>query len=244
MSDQSLEVRALIRGCLLMAATLLTIMAEILSYPDLRIVSGSLGAVFLLSVVPQVKWSRQLFVAVGGITSLVALLIRDDGWVLIADALGSGGYVLSFFVGLSTLRTAAMSSSSIQECGEYLSTRTPGKRYLALTLGGHLFSLVLNYGSISLLGALVEKADGGDGKTLKNPIRVRRMMLAIQRGFIGTLCWSPLTFSMAMGTAVIEGSSWSGVVWYGLGSALLLMSVGWALDSIYKPRNSLVSPWQ
>ncbi len=238
MSFMSPKAFVYLRGTFLGIATLLTIGSEVLDMPELRVISGIMGGLFLISVVRYVRWSRQLFIAIGVVASLLAVLTRPDGWSLIADALGSGGYVLSFFVGLSTLRTAAMSSPSIQACGEYLSTRTPGKRYVALTVGGHLFSLVLNYGSISLLGALVDKADGGDGLTLKNPERVRRMLLAIQRGFVATLCWSPLTFSMAMGTAVIEGSSWNGVVWYGLVSAVLLMLVGWGLDTVLKSKAS------
>jgi len=228
------------RGYLLVVAMCLVIASEALSLPVLRTLAGGCGALFLLMVIPHVKWSRQIFVLVGVLVSVYALVMRDDGIVLVENALASGGYILGFFVALSSLRTAASSSDAIQRCGEFLSTRTPGKRYLALTLGGHLFSLVLNYGSITLLGALVEKADGGiDGKH-KNPVRVRRMLLAIQRGFITTLCWSPLTFAMVVGPSVIPGSSWKGVIWYGLGSALVLITVGWVVDALHKPASAQV----
>ncbi len=68
------------------------------------------------------------------------------------------------------------------------------------------------------------------------------MLLAIQRGFVTSLCWSPLAFSMAVGSSVIVGSSWEGAAGYGLISALLLGLVGWAVDALFKPPRPANSP--
>ena len=88
---------------------------------------------------------------------------------------------------------------------------------------------------VSLLGTLVEQAETGpDGKPL-NAVRLRRMLLAIQRGFASTLCWSPLAFSMAVGSTLVPGGSWGGAAGYGIASAVMLTLLGWGVDALFKP---------
>ena len=227
---------------MLVVLTVLFILSEAAGPLSLKVWAGIVGAVYMLCVVRDVRWSRRAFVVIGILLSTFAAWSRDDGLEMVAQALSAGGFVIGFFIALTTLRTAAASSPAIRRCGEYLATRTPGLRYLALAVGGHLFSLVLNYGSISLLGTLVEQAETGPDGKLRNAVRMRRMLLAIQRGFVTTLCWSPLAFSMAVGTSVIAGSTWEGTVGYGLLSALLLSLIGWGVDAVFKPPRPASAP--
>jgi len=227
---------------MLIALTVLVIAAEASGEPVLKVWGGGLCVAYIACVIKDVRWSRRAFVAIGIALSAFAVLSRTDGWTLVADALAAGGFVIAFFLALSTLRTAAGTSASIRRCGEYLATRTPSKRYLALAFGGHLFALMLNYGSISLLGTLVEQAETeADGRP-RNAVKVRRMLLAIQRGFAATLCWSPLSLSMAIGPAVIVGSSWGGVVGYGVLTSLLVVLLGWGVDAAFKPPRPANAP--
>ncbi len=220
---------------MLVLATVLVIVGALTGAQGFKVAAGALGALYVVLVFFKVRWSRRAFVIVAGGLSAAALLWRDDGVALVQSAFVSAGFILAFFVALSTLRTAAGSSAAIRRCGLYLATRTPAKRYLALALGGHLFSLVLNYGSISLLGTIVEQAETGpDGKFL-NVVRLRRMLLAIQRGFATTLCWSPLSFSMAVGSTLVPGSSWGATAGYGMLTAFLATLLGWGLDVAFKP---------
>jgi len=227
---------------LLIALTVLLIAAEAVGAPVLKVWAGLLGMGYLFCVAKDVRWSRRAFIIVGLVMAAFALAARPDGWHLVADALAAGAFVIGFFIALSTLRSAAGSSPSIRRCGLYLATRTPAKRYLALAMGGHLFSLVLNYGSISLLGALVEQAETDADGRIRNPARMRRMLMAIQRGFVSTLCWSPLAFSMAVGTTVIAGSSWGGAVGYGLVTSVVVSAVGWFVDAVFKPPRPANAP--
>lgn len=230
-----MPISALTRGVMLVVSTVLVILGALTGTVWLKVAAGALGAVYVLLVFFKVRWSRRAFVIVAVGLSAAALIWRDDGWALVEQAFVSAGFILAFFVALSTLRTAAGSSASIRQCGLFLATRTPAKRYLALAMGGHLFSLVLNYGSISLLGTIVEQAETGpDGKFL-NVVRLRRMLLAIQRGFATTLCWSPLSFSMAVGSTLVPGGSWGATAGYGMITAFLATLLGWGLDVAFKP---------
>ena len=155
---------------------------------------------------------------------------------MIAAALDSAAFIGAFFTGLTTLRHAAASSAAIQNCGRFLSTQPPGRRYVALTLGGQMFSVLLNYGAITLLGSLALANAESEPDAEIRAIRTRRMLLAIQRGFVAILPWSPLAFSTAISLTLVPGAAWSKALPLCLGSGAMLFALGWALDTIQKPR--------
>ncbi len=62
------------------------------------------------------------------------------------------------------------------------------------------------------------------------------MLLAIQRGFGSTLPWSPLSFAVAITTAIIPGTTFVSVAVPGMVTGFLMAVTGWALDTIFKPR--------
>ncbi|SDW04552.1 hypothetical protein SAMN05444336_1015 [Albimonas donghaensis] len=184
--------------------------------------------------------SRQprVFVGIGVVLSLIALATLPGGAALIGDGLAQAAFIAAFFAALATLRHAAETSPSIRDCGLFLASRPPGQRYAALTLGGAAFGTVLNYGSIALLGSLATASAEAEPNPEIREIRTRRMLLATARGLVAMLPWSPLSFAIAITTALIPGASWAGVLPYALVSGLLLASIGWAMDSIFKPRLS------
>ncbi|MCL1484804.1 MAG: hypothetical protein MH208_11000 [Marinobacter sp.] len=147
-----------------------------------------------------------------------------------------GAMVMALFTALTAIRNAAISAPAIVECGRFLARQRSGLRYTALTIGGHLFALVLLYGSISLLGTLATESAAREPDPEIRRQRTRRMMIAIQRGFASTLCWSPLGFSMIISVSVVPGASWSAAALPGLVSALMMLVIGWGLDALYKPQ--------
>jgi hypothetical protein len=70
------------------------------------------------------------------------------------------------------------------------------------------------------------------------------MLLAIQRGFVSSLTWSPLAFSLAITIAIIPGATWSGALVPGLGSAAIIALSGWAMDTAFKPKLAVRPPRQ
>lgn len=225
-------------GLVLISIEILATLAEWLSLPGLYLAAG-LGIVGLLALVtPRVGWSRRVFIAAGLALFLAALATREDWFVLTEQALRSAAFVAGFFAALTWLYSAATTSPQIERCGRFLAEQPPGRRYLALTVGGHLFGLVVLFGAIPLLGSLaVSSARHEPNEELRN-IRTRRMLLAIQRGLNATACWSPLTFSIAVTTSVIPGASWGAMMWPGLVGGLLFLALGWALDTVVKPKLS------
>ncbi len=195
-------------------------------------------AVVVLAVVLafRVKLSRLAFIlTAAGLTVAVAVL-HDDWQQDVLRGLGVTAFIVAFFSALATLRNAAQSSPSIRTCGAFLASQPPGRRYAALSVGGQLFSLLLNYGAIALLGSLAATSAQEEKDPEIRTIRLRRMLLAIQRAMVSTLPWSPLSFSIAISTALIPGTAWSNVVVPSLISGLLLVSTGYAMDTLFKPR--------
>jgi hypothetical protein len=184
---------------------------------------------------PYVKLSRVAFVAVAVLLS-IALAAKTPDWRdTIIRGLGAAAFIGAFFAALSTLRNVAQTSPAIQSAGAFLAGQRPGRRYAALTLGGQAFALLLNYGSIQLLGALAMNTTKAEPNAEIRGHRSRRMLLAIQRAFVSTLPWSPLSFAMAISTSVIPGTSWAQALGPGLITSCILAGIGWALDTAFKP---------
>ena len=199
-----------------------------------------LAGIFALTTVAAfsigARASRLAFVVIGLALVVWAALSHEDWRAGITAAIRSGCLIVALFTALSAIRSAAVTSAEIVETGRFLARQPPGLRYLALTIGGHLFGLILLYGSIALLGSLATESSAREPDPEIRRIRTRRMLIAIQRGFAATLCWSPLGFSMVLSTSLVAGARWNDVVLPCLVSAGLLLLGGWALDSAFKPR--------
>ncbi len=234
-SHARLDVSRLL-AIVLLINVLLVIGLEWHGAPVFVHVAAISASVFVVLATPLVAWSRRIFVIVGLALLATAALTRPD-WLAIAEAgLQSAAFIAAFFTASATLRNASATSPSIAESGRFLAQQPPGRRYAALTAGGHLFGIVLLYGAIALLGTLAETSARRETDPQIRRIRIRRMLLAIQRGFISTLCWSPLTFSMAISTTLVPGASWSDAAALGVIGSLIMAGTGWALDTIFKPR--------
>jgi len=198
-------------------------------------------AIFILISLNKLQLSRKVFV-ITGVFLVILAIIQIPTWPnLIQSSLQSSAFVAAFFLSLSCLRNAASTSNAIEKCGEFLANQNPGKRCLALVLGGHIFGIILSYGAISLLGSLAERGARQEKNIEIRKIRTKRMLLAVQRGFIAMTCWSPLTFSIAITTSIIAGSSWSGAAIPCFISALILMGLGLLLDFFYKSKININS---
>ncbi len=185
-----------------------------------------------------VSTGRKVFVLVAVLLTLINLVWNDNAELTLTAGFSTAAFIAVFFAALTTLKYVAATSPAIQRCGRFLAQQPPGRRYAALTVGGQLFGLLLNYGSISLLGSMtMVNASQERNEEIRNH-RIRRMLLAIQRGFISTLPWSPLSFAMAITTSLIPGTSWALCALPGLLNGAIIAGVGWLLDTLFKPKLS------
>ncbi|NDR56274.1 hypothetical protein [Aliiruegeria sabulilitoris] len=202
----------------------------------------AITALAILLMAVRVRFSRKAFVIAALVLTGLLIAYVPDGKDVLQAGLRTAAFIAAFFMALSTLRNVSETSPAIAAGGTYLAVQPPGRRYAALTLGGHLFALLLNYGAISLLGGLATASARAEPNAEIRHHRTRRMLLAIQRGFVSSLSWSPLAFSMAITNALIPGARWADVVGPGLVTAAIIAGTGWALDTAFKPRLSAPAP--
>ena len=185
-----------------------------------------------------VPFTRQVFVLAAFALSIGNLVYNPDWRSTLHSGFITASFIAAFFSALTTLKFAADTSPAIRKCGRFLSQQPPGRRYLALTFGGQLFGLLLNYGAISLLGSMSLSHAAEEANEEIRRHRVRRMLLAVQRGFISILPWSPFSFAIVISTSLVPGTSWLQCVLPGLVTGTVLASTGWLLDTLFKPKLS------
>ena len=163
----------------------------------IRLAGTVAGAAILLFLALEYRRQKPMLQGVLALLlagGLAAVLAAPDPWAAWLASWRRGAAYAAFFLALGALRFAAQHSAIILRCGQHLLGQQARRRYLALTLGGHLFSIILSYGAIDLLGAMLRQATG----------RARgRMMLAAYRGFATMNCWSPLNIMTAVVSAAV-----------------------------------------
>lgn len=229
-------------GGLLVAITGLEILSVWASSDMAEALLPWLVIITTLVLALQVRAGRYLFALVAlGLSA--ALIATNPGWLdIMHRGLMTAAFITAFFTALATLRSVAETSPAIRASGRFLAQQPPGRRYLALTLGGQMFALLLNYGAIALLGSLATTSANEEQDPEIRRHRTRRMLLAIQRAFTSALPWSPLSFAIAISVALIPGTSWAQAVAPGLVTSFLMAGTGWMLDAAFKPKLSAPPP--
>lgn len=200
--------------------------------------------VYLVGTWNGIPGRGRLYLGIALALAALAVAMLADPGETFATALRRSAFVITLFTALGFLREAAETSPMVRRCGVFLATQPPGRRYVALTSGGHLFGLILNFGVIPLLGAMVVSANraSGDPDPDRVALRQRRMLTAVLRGFASILAWSPLTVSLAVIMTALPQTEWTAVAPWCLAFALALLALGWVHDRAIKPASRATAP--
>lgn len=185
-------------------------------------------AFLLLEFPRQRRYAQCVFLALSAI-GLLGIANAADKLDLFLSAWRRGAVFASFFFALGILRDAAETSPLVRRCGQQLVAQPPGRRYAALTGGAHVFGIILSYGAIDLLAAMVARAN------VQGDIALRRMMLAIYRGFTIMNCWAPLNLMTVVVSAAIPGAPMLFLVPIAFVVAQLMLALGWLEDFLHAP---------
>lgn len=206
---------------------------------------GVIAAPFIIAYF-ALCWGRIMLSAkvLLGICALMTLpvLLRPGGVETLITAFGRMTFLPAFIAALGLLRAAAGASGTVAAAGRLLVNQAPSRRYAALTLGGHIFGVLLNIGGLALLLDMTRRAntlEAGHGDPQVVEIRERRMTTAVMRGFAAIAFWSPLGVSMNLLLASMPSVAWLDVAPYGFAAALAFMALGFVLDRIENPPRHL-----
>lgn len=169
-------------------------------------------------------------IAVAGLA--VDALATGRGDILL-EALARGALFAALFTALSMLQAPAGGSGTLLRAGRALIAQPPGRRYATLSLAGHLFGVVLNIGTLAMLGTMIRRATepaGGERDGQAVPPERRRALIAMLRGFVTMPLWSPLSVAPAVLLAITPGMTYGPMALQAVVVALLFFLVGWAMD--------------
>lgn len=201
-------------------------------------------ALFVLYAVHCIATPRRReipLLSIAGITGLSVLLWHSDPWPVLWAGAGAGTSLGALIMALGLLQAPAATSRLVRRCGEFLIAQGPGRRYLALTAGGHLFGIVLNLGALSLLGSMIQSSNtlaAAGGNPRVRDIRNRRMSLALLRGFGAVTLWAPSTITLAVCLSLAPSLEWAHYAPWGIGLAVMSMAAGWVMDRLAYSRHT------
>ena len=171
--------------------------------------------------------------------SVVALLMslpRGLPAELYLQACSRMVFLAALMAVLNTLRTAAARAPEVARAGQFLVGQPASRRYIALTLGGHLFGVLINFGGLALLldlatRSLKQRTDVSLPPEIQE-VRLRRMTLAIMRGFGLISLWSPLGFAANVVLITLPDLTYGQFGPLGLAVSFVFVAIGWGLDRV------------
>jgi len=190
----------------------------------------------------QIYRTFQFFVLLAIGLGLTLWLNHEITWPELAAAIDRSAFFTFFLTSLAVLKEAAGSSPLVRRCGTILVNQPPGRRYLLMAVGSHLFSVMLNVGALNVLGTMVKRAihygDTAEQRRIAG-IRSRRMLTAVLRGFSGIPLWSPTSVTMLLLLSAIPNLQWEHYAPVGLLLAALFILWGALLDRISYPQRTV-----
>jgi hypothetical protein len=178
-------------------------------------------------------------VAGAALATLLVLALLDHTGSLLLSAARAATLLGALLTSMSLLREPARHSPMVQAAGRVLVQQPPGRRYLALTFGGHIFGILFSYGAMTLLGTMIQSgntlaSNAGDAAVMKR--REKRMMLALLRGFQGQMLWAPTGISIALILQTMPELTWPEIATFGIPATVVFLLMGWAYDRMTMPK--------
>ncbi|WP_417210578.1 hypothetical protein [Antarctobacter sp.] len=250
-SESTGQTRALLPlvSVLLVAVAGLELLAR---FTGMRAVQDAAWITMLCAVILSARrlGAREYYlVAASAAVTVLVILLRPDPEPILIGALDQAVFLMSFILLLGLLQATAKTSPSVAELGAFLTRQPPGRRYAALSGGTALLGVLFNIGVVSFLVPLIQqgihRAAPGDAL---NPIRERRQISALLRGFAWSVTWSPTAIAPLIVADLLPGIE--RIVWMGYAFPvfMILMVAGWLEDRVrfraFKPKGVLpVMAW-
>lgn len=196
-------------------------------------VAAGLLCLFLVLNLRQFTFGTWVPVVLSAVVLGVALR-RGLSADVYLQACGRMVFLAALMAVVNTLRSAANLAPEVALAGHFLTQQPASRRYIALTMGGHLFGVLINFGGLALLLDLSSRAMKDRGADHLNPamqeVRLRRMTLAVMRGFGLITLWSPLGFATNLILITLPGISYAQFGPTGFAMSLVFVGIGWGMD--------------
>ena len=162
MTDEPAQPEDLIAGLYISALILLTLVNLYIGAEWASVVTKALVLGLPLLAIRRLQMREYYLLSVSLVLALLVWLSPGPTWTTLSLGLERGAYLASFMALMALLREGALNSPSVKTVGTYLTLQPPRRRFLALFTGGHLFSVLINLGSVSLLTPFIQRGVRGD----------------------------------------------------------------------------------
>ena len=227
---QATSSRAIAAGMILVMA--LVLLSRITGRPELETLSWVAMVATLLACIGVMGYREIYLLSLCGVAGAAVVAMHPDPADVLAAALAQASFLMAFILLLGLLYEAAVTSPSIAAVGPYITRQPPSRRFFALFAGTGSLAVLFNAGIISFLVPLIQNGLRQEPEDPLNPVRERRQISALQRGFAWVVVWSPTALAPLMMVELIPGVDRGAWTVYGLSIFALMMTLGAIEDTV------------
>ncbi|WP_372530015.1 hypothetical protein [Oricola sp.] len=187
----------------------------------------SATALIMILIVPYLALRGgkvgRVFIALSVLFSVLALIRLDTPVATLSTAMTRAAFFQAFLTAVFMLQDAAMRSYSMNQIGLFLISQPILKQSILTLLGTNLMALMMNLGSLVMIGTLARNRESGSPlSSLENSPSVWITAVSALRGFAASVTWSPLALppvfltslypTVGLGTTMLVGAAFSVVI--------------------------------
>ncbi|MDF0751655.1 hypothetical protein NLU14_15610 [Marinobacter sp. 71-i] len=212
-------------------AVLLELVALCLSSPHLSALAGVLFVLYFVRSLGRLQpYSRSLFLIsllVIGYLGFVGQLGTED----LIRAASNAAFYAAFLGSLGMMQCLVRRLEVLQRIHDVLLGGRPALLYPKYAVVSCGIASVLSFGMMNLLCGTLADTLRQRGITGDSRVRwLRSVLISTLRGFALVPLVAPTSVAVAIIAREVPTLSWSGLLPYGIGSAALLVLVGWMLE--------------
>lgn len=192
-----------------------------------------LTGMIVFSLLVAISGSRviRVFLVLGLMCFPLTFHYAENAWQTFDEGAVRAQLFLSFITAIMVLREPAFRSQLLQSAGQIIVRQRQGRRILMLLLGSHLFGLMMNMGSVVLLGSIASSRRREKAATGKSYSQ-RQSALAIIQGFVTTMLWSPLSLALVVVLSQVQGATSSMITPLGLLCVICMFALSFAVSQL------------
>ncbi len=184
----------------------------------------------ILVAAPRLGLREAYLLTLSGV--LIALLwwLHPAPIAAARDALDQAVFLMTFILLLSLVQEAAMTSPSVAMVGTYLAKQPGGRRFIGLYGGTNVMAVIFNLGTVTLIAPVIRRAAEDAPDDPLTPVRERRQLSSVLRGFAWCVVWSPTAVAPLALLTLIDGIDRGRWIALGVMLAGAMLLIGWAED--------------
>lgn len=148
----------------------------------------------------------RLFIMLSILMAGIAAMRLENSAEVLGEALSRAAFFQAFLTAVFTLQEAAYRSATINQIGLYLISQPLRKQSILTLLGTNAMALMMNMGSLVMIGALArDRAAGNQPSGSGASQRSEMTAVAAIRGFSPSAMWSPLALPPVFLSSLMSG---------------------------------------